>query len=172
MFNFNIKISLRSKLMLMSISVLIIPYIGFEYIKETETRLRSTLESTLTYVSYVVASSLNNKPELFRTSFSEEGNAIYIHELNNVIQIDGYTSDWGSYLDWSELHQSASPSDEDNFRLIISKDDNYYYILLQVEDDELMFSTRSRNREIDGDHLILVYRDRLRRLRVRRRRRK
>ena len=55
MFNFNIKISLRSKLMLMSISVLIIPYIGFEYIKETETRLRSTLESTLTYVSYVVA---------------------------------------------------------------------------------------------------------------------
>ena len=166
MFNSNIKISLRSKLMLMSISVLIIPYIGFDYIRQTETYLRSTLESTLINVSSVhfVASSLNNKPELFPTSFSEEGNAIYIHELNNVIQIDGYTSDWGSYLDWSELYQSASLSDEDNFRLIISKDDNYYYILLQVEDDELMFSTRSRNREIDGDHLILVYRDRFRRL--------
>ena len=166
MLNSNIKISLRSKLMLMSISVLIIPYIGFDYIRQTETYLRSTLESTLINVSSVhfVASSLNNKPELFPTSFSEEGNAIYIHELNNVIQIDGYTSDWGSYLDWSELYQSASLSDEDNFRLIISNDDNYYYILLQVEDDELMFSTRSRNREIDGDHLILVYRDKFRRL--------
>ena len=63
MFNSNIKISLRSKLMLMSISVLIIPYIGFDYIRQTETYLRSTLESTLTNVSYIVASSLNNKPE-------------------------------------------------------------------------------------------------------------
>ena len=164
MFNSNIKISLRSKLMLMSISVLIIPYIGFEVIRQTETYLRSTLELTVKKDSQVVASTLNNRPRLFRTSFSEEKNALYIHELNNVIQIDGYTSDWGPYLDWSELYPAASLSDEDNFRLIVSKDDNYYYILLQVEDDELMFSNRKRNRGIDGDHLILVYRDRFRRL--------
>ena len=162
MFNFNIKISLRSKLMLMSISVLIIPYIGFEYIKETETRLRSKLESTLTYVSYVVASSLNNKPELFRTSFSEKGNALYIHELNDIVQIDGYTYDWSSYLDWSEPYISST--DEDNFKLIIGKDNDYYYVLLQVKDDKLIYSTRSRNEKINGDHFILVYRDRFRRL--------
>ena len=162
MFNSNIKISLRSKLMLMSISVLIIPYIGFEYIKETETRLRSTLESTLTYVSYVVASSLNNKPELFRTSFSEKGNALYIHELNDIVQIDGYTYDWSSYLDWSEPYISST--DEDNFKLIIGKDNDYYYVLLQVKDDKLIYSTRSRNEKINGDHFILVYRDRFRRL--------
>ena len=162
MFNFNIKISLRSKLMLMSISVLIIPYIGFEYIKETETRLRSTLESTLTYVSYVVASSLNNKPELFRTSFSEKGNALYIHELNDIVQIDGYTYDWSSYLDWSEPYISST--DEDNFKLIIGKDNDYYYVLLQVKDDKLIYSTRSRNEKINGDHFILVYRDKFRRL--------
>ena len=162
MFNFNIKISLRSKLMLMSISVLIIPYIGFEYIKETETRLRSKLESTLTYVSYVVASSLNNKPELFRTSFSEKGNALYIHELNDIVQIDGYTYDWSSYLDWSEPYISST--DEDNFKLIIGKDNDYYYVLLQVKDDKLIYSTRSRNEKINGDHFILVYRDKFRRL--------
>ncbi len=80
--------------MLMSISVLIIPYIGFDYIRQTETYLRSTLDSTLTNVSYIVASSLNNKPELFRTSFSEKGNALYIHELSDIVQIDGYIYDW------------------------------------------------------------------------------
>ena len=37
-------------------------YIGFDYIRQTETYLRNTLESTLTNVSYAVASSLNNKP--------------------------------------------------------------------------------------------------------------
>ena len=145
--------------MLMSSAVLIIPYIGFEYIRQTETYLRSTLESSLTNISYVVASSLNNKPRLFRTSFTEEKNAIYIHELNSIIQIDGYINDWKSYLDWSELYQSASLEDKDNFKLIISKDNNYYYILFQVKDNELIFSSRLRNNKIDGDHFILVYRD-------------
>ena len=143
MFNFNIKISLRSKLMLMSISVLIIPYIGFDYIRQTETYLRSTLESTLTNVSYVVASALNNKPRLFSTSFSEEKNVLYVHELNNVIQIDGYTIDWKSYANWFELYQSISLANKDNFKLTVSKDSDYYYVLLQVEDNELIFSTRS-----------------------------
>ena len=145
--------------MLMSSAVLIIPYIGFDYIRQTETYLRSTLESSLTNISYVVASSLNNKPRLFRTSFTEEKNAIYIHELNSIIQIDGYINDWKSYLDWSELYQSASLADKDNFKLIISKDNNYYYILFQVKDNELIFSSRLRNNKIDGDHFILVYRD-------------
>ena len=111
MINYNIKISLRSKLMLISVAVLIIPYIGFDYIRQTETYLRNTLESTLTNVSYAVASSLNNKPSLFETSFTEEKNALYVHELNKIIQIDGYTSDWGSYLDWSELYQSSLKKD-------------------------------------------------------------
>ena len=132
MFNYYIKISLRSKLMLISVAVLVIPYIGFDYIRQTETYLRSTLESTLTNVSYVVASSLNNKPRLFRTSFAEEKDALYIHELNKIIQIDGYTSDWGAYLNWSELYQSSSLIDKDNFKLIISKDDDYYYILFHM----------------------------------------
>ena len=43
----------------MSAAVLVIPYIGFDYIRQTETYLRSTLESTLTNVSYVVASYSN-----------------------------------------------------------------------------------------------------------------
>ena len=159
MINYNIKISLRSKLMLISVAVLIIPYIGFDYIRQTETYLRNTLESTLTNVSYVVASSLNNKPSLFETSFTEEKNALYVHELNKIIQIDGYTSDWGSYLDWSELYQSTLQKDKDNFKLIISKDNDYYYILFQVKDNQLIFSTRYGNSEIDGDHFILVYRD-------------
>ena len=146
MFNSNIKISLRSKLMLMSISVLIIPYIGFEVIRQTETYLRSTLELTVKKDSLVVASTLNNRPRLFRTSFSEEKNALYVHEINNVIQIDGYTGDWGPYLDWSELYQSALLKDKDNFKLIIRKDNDYYYILLQVKDNELIFSTRYGNR--------------------------
>ena len=90
MFNSKIKISLRSKLMLMSISVLIIPYIGFEYIKQTETYLRSALETSLAYISTAVASGLDNEPSFFRTSFSEEKDALYVHKLNNhLIEIDG-----------------------------------------------------------------------------------
>ena len=164
MFNSKIKISLRSKLMLMSISVLIIPYIGFEYIKQTETYLRSELEKSLAYISTAVASGLDNEPSFFRTSFSEEKDALYVHKLNNhLIEIDGYISDWRSYLKWSRSFESISLTNKDNFRLFLSEDRQYYNILLQVEDDQLIYRTPGSN-EINGDHIVLVYRDKYARL--------
>ncbi|MFL2556126.1 MAG: ATP-binding protein [Gammaproteobacteria bacterium] len=159
------KISLRSKLMLISISVLIIPYIGFENIKQTETYLRSTLETSLANESTVIASRLNDEPSFFRTSFSKEKDALYVHKLNNnSIQIDGYISDWRSYLKWSRSFESISLTNKDNFRLFLSEDDNFskekkfYNILLQIEDDHLIYRTPESNK-INGDHVTLVYRD-------------
>ncbi len=53
--NSRIKFSLRSKLMLLSIAVLIIPYIGFDYLRQMETYLRETLEASLVDSTYAVA---------------------------------------------------------------------------------------------------------------------
>ena len=96
-----IRFSLRSKLMLLSIAVLIIPYIGFDYLRQMETYLRETLEASLVDSSYAVAGALNDKPRLFESSFNENTNSIYIHKLNHPVQLDGYTDDWLSYIDWS-----------------------------------------------------------------------
>jgi two-component system, OmpR family, sensor histidine kinase ChvG len=159
-----IKISLRSKLMLLSIAVLIIPYMGYDYLRQMESYLRDTLQASLIDTSYAVAGALNDKPRLFDTSFNEDENNLYVHRLNNKVQLDGYTDDWESYIDWSNTYQSDSEISSDNFKLIISKDEHYYYVLVQVEDDELIYSTLDQLDSINGDHFVVVYRDKYQRL--------
>lgn len=150
--------------MLLSIAVLIIPYMGFDYLKQMESYLRDTLEASLVDSAYAVAGALNDKPRLFDSSFNEEENNLYVHRLNNTVQLDGYTDDWDSYIDWSDSYHSDSLFNSDNFKLIISKDDHYYYVLIQVEDDELIYSTLDQSENIEGDHFVVIYRDKYQRL--------
>ncbi|MFT5396127.1 MAG: two-component system sensor histidine kinase ChvG [Gammaproteobacteria bacterium] len=164
MFQTRIRFSLRSKLMLLSIAVLIIPYIGFDYLRQMETYLRETLEASLVDSTYAVAGALNDKPRLFETSFNETTNSLYVHQLNNPVELDGYTDDWLAYIDWSETYTAESVTDADNFKLIITKDDDYYYILMQVKDDELIYSTLENVDHINGDHVVVAYRDKYQRL--------
>ncbi len=150
--------------MLLSIAVLVIPYMGFDYLRQMESYLRDTLQASLVDTAFAVAGSLNDKPRLFDTSFNEEENNLYVHRLNNTVQLDGYTDDWESYIDWSELYQADSSTNQDNFKLIISKDEHYYYVMIQVEDDELKYSTLDQTDSINGDHFVVIYRDQYQRL--------
>jgi len=150
--------------MLLSVAVLIIPYMGFDYLRQMETYLRDTLEASLVDATYAIAGALNDKPRLFDTSFNEDANSLYVHQLNNTVQLDGYTDDWISYIDWSDTYYSDSPTIADNFKLIISKDEHYYYVLIQVKDDELIYSTLDQPDTINGDHFVVVYRDKYQRL--------
>ncbi len=164
MSNSNIRFSLRSKLMLLSIAVLIIPYMGFDYLRQMESYLRDTLQASLVDSAYAVAGALNDKPRLFDTSFNEDESVLYVHRLNNTVQLDGYIDDWESYIDWSDAYHSGSSSTNDSFKLIISKNEHYYFVLIQVEDDELIYSTLDQSDNINGDHFVLVYRDQYQRL--------
>ncbi|GJM05853.1 MAG: proteobacterial dedicated sortase system histidine kinase [marine bacterium B5-7] len=150
--------------MLLSIAVLIIPYIGFDYLRQMETYLRETLEASVVDATYAVAGALNDKPKLFESSFNETKNSIYVHQLNNPIHLDGYTDDWLSYIDWSETYTSETMADGDNFKLIVSKDDDYFYVLIQVIDDSLTYSTLDNDFHINGDHVVVVYHDKYQRL--------
>jgi two-component system, OmpR family, sensor histidine kinase ChvG len=150
--------------MLLSIAVLFIPYMGFDYLRQMEAYLRDTLESSLVDTTYAVAGALNDKPRLFDTSFNENEDTLYVHRLNSPIELDGYTDDWESYIDWSDTYYSETKTDADNFKLILSKDDHYYYVLMQVKDDKLVYSTPDTVDSINGDHVVVVYRDNYQRL--------
>ncbi|MCG8380229.1 MAG: proteobacterial dedicated sortase system histidine kinase [Proteobacteria bacterium] len=162
--NSRIKFSLRWKLLLLSITVLIIPYIGFDYLRQMEGYLRDTLESSLVDSAYALAGALNDKPTLFYSDLSDEGKSLYVHELNHVVQLDGYMDEWLSYSEWSDTYYPDLSSNSDNFKLIISKDEHYYYVLIQVRDDNLVYSTQTDFNEINGDHFIIIYRDKYHRL--------
>ena len=151
------RFSLRKKLLLVSAAVLVIPYMGFDYLRQMESYLRDSLESSLVDSAYVVAGALNNEYSLFNLHAMDKDNSLFIHELNNTVQLDGYTDDWISYLEWADSYRSSDT--EDSIRLIASVDDNYLYLMIQVRDANLIYTSPESVNGINGDHLIMVFTD-------------
>lgn len=156
---FRFKFTVRKKLLLLSIAVLCIPFAGFSYLRELEQYLRDSLETSLIDAAEAVAGPLHNQELLFPTTGEPADKTLFVHKLDHPVQLDGYTDDWLSYISWSDTYTSASATPEQglSFRFIISRHQQYYYALLQVYDDDIVYRHADMPRAIDNDHVRLIF---------------
>ncbi len=95
--------SIRFKLLLVSLTLLVIPWAGYRYIQETESFLRQSQESMLLGTAQAVAAILHNHEDMFTLGAAlDKGDEIesilYVHPMDTNIQLDGYTEEWQAYL--------------------------------------------------------------------------
>lgn len=148
------RLSLRRKLLLLSVAVLTLPFVGLEYLREMERHLRSGLEDSLLDAARATAASLHDRPILF-PPVTEDVPALYVHRLRQPVQIDGYSDDWLDFLEWSERY-SATDADSLSYRLILAQDDTHLYALLKVRDDRVLYQRPDSRDNRDGDHVQLT----------------
>jgi two-component system sensor histidine kinase ChvG len=156
--------SIRLKLLLLSLALLSIPIVGYQYVREIERHLQGELESALKVSAQLLAGRLQDETELFpqpgaKPIYSED--ALFLHPLDHAMQIDGYEDDWSNYIDWATEYRG---SDKFGFRLIIGQHSGYIYGFIQVTDDQLVY------RRLDGvdtisDRIHIAVRDPVGRLR-------
>ena len=151
--------SIRSKLLLLSIAVLSIPYVGYEYLREMEQYLRDSLEASLIDSAIAVAGPLHNQESFFPLSSEPVSTSIFVHKLHHPIQLDGYTDDWLSYISWSNNYESDTSVNinSTSFKFIISRYQQYYYALLQVNDTDIVYRNPGITEAIDNDHVSMVF---------------
>ena len=149
------KFTIRVKLLLLSIVILVIPYIGYEYIRELERNLRINLETSLIDAARAIAGPLHENYQLFPYVQSEPQQTLFIHNLDTPIQVDGYTDDWINYQDWMDTYHDGSLS----FKLMLGQREQYMYALLQVKDDNLVYHQPSSEHIIDSDYIELLIGD-------------
>lgn len=136
------RITIRLKLLLLSVAMLSIPYVGFQYLRETERYLQSSLEDALLAVAGALAISLQDQTSLFRST-DDENSATYplfVHALGYPPHIDGYTDDWVNYRLWSDRFNTGSdPSPGEpaahGFELVVGEHGQYLNVLIEVTDD-------------------------------------
>src|SRR5690554_6177530 len=107
------RFTIRVKLLLLSIAILAVPYIGYEYMRELERHLRGNLETSLVDAARAIAGPMHESYQLFPYVYLESDKTLFIHTLESPIQIDGYTDDWASYLGWSDTYFSKTENDAD-----------------------------------------------------------
>ena len=94
------RFSIRSKLLLVALLLLLIPWMSYIYVRDMKAFLLSGQEDALNLLARAVATVLHDRPELFdpeeeEIAVSSEENEIYAFPLPNYINLNGEFSDWG-----------------------------------------------------------------------------
>ena len=155
----NIRFTIRLKLLVLSLAVLSIPYLGYEYLRELDRYLRTGLESSLMDAARAAAGPLHEQYTLFPYTQNTTENSIFIQKLQYPIQLDGYTDDWLDYLGWSKVYQNEDTKDKLSYKLILGQTGNNLKILLQVQDPLVTYLKPNSETILNGDHVELVIAD-------------
>jgi two-component system sensor histidine kinase ChvG len=162
-------IGLRSKVIVLSSFLLILPWLGYNYIWEMEKFLQQGQEQTLIGTTRAVATALHERPQLFNAQASflpevDAGKDLYAYNLNQTIQINGLLNDWQESRDKSLFYGSdyirfQSDKNTDNpisFTHMVGKYNGYLYGYFQVNDKYPVFRAPNSPRIDKNDHLIIA----------------
>ena len=164
-----LRFGLRSKFIFLSCFLLLLPWLGYEYVWEMEKFLRQGQEKTLVGTTRALATALHERPALFdpQNNFLDQvikGRDLYAYNLNNPIQLDGKLSDWQPYqnLIWhyderylqgdKTDHQSADLS----FDHMVGKYGEFLYAVFKVTDESLVYRAKNSLSLTRNDHLQIM----------------
>jgi len=155
--------SIRTKLLLVAMLLLLIPWMSYIYVRDMKTFLLSGQQQALTLTSRAIATVLHDRPELFdAASDPSEGNEIYAAPLPNYININGDLSDWGEHV---KQASSFSPSPVES---LINSDNvievkhalgyrgNFIYAFFQVSDETVRYRPSGFLRVDTADHVRIT----------------
>jgi dedicated sortase system histidine kinase len=159
-------LSIRSKLLLVALALLLIPWMGYEYVRDMKNFLLRGQENALNLTARAIATVLHDKPELFdpETGAPEViGNTddIFAYALPNYIRLDGDLNDWGDQLDQAtrvdgSVDQTCGPEYQPwslSYSQVVGYRGPYLYAGFDVTDDQVVTRDPTIRRLDNSDHL-------------------
>ena len=150
---------IRFKLVFLSSFLLVIPWLGYQYILEMEQVLRRGQEQIVLGTAQALATALNERPELFDEGSytpARRSEDLYVYPIFSALSLDdGALTDWDEYQqyevefgDKDQLRTPLNPSryyDRDealNFRNMVGEHNGSLYAYFKVVDDEIVYRSR------------------------------
>ncbi len=177
--------SIRAKLLLISAVLFVVPWVGVKYIQDMEDFLRTSQQTDLLGRAQIVAAVLQGQAEIFKprvyakklpeserttdllpgmqpektwSQVAHPASHLYVRPLRRALQLDGYMDDW---LDFESRAQTIEVGDKASVQAsyLVGSYKKYFYIMLQVIDDKLVYRKASSLSMDKNDHLKIVLRD-------------
>ncbi len=156
---------LRTKLLVLALTTLALPWAGCQYAREMETVLRESEQQSLLAVATTVAGSLKGRQELlFRAEELPSPEGDHSHDITPVVLsgaplIDGRVDEWDP--DSRNLVRVAGPG-TDSLRLLAATHERWLYLALLVRDEKLVYDASeitALDPETLGDRVWLAFDD-------------
>ncbi len=164
-----LRFGLRSKLLLLSSFLFVIPWFGYQYVWEMEKYLRFGQEQTLVGTARALATALHEREKLFNNQASflpnvEQGKDLYGYKLTQAINLDGLSNDWPDFNQRTHFYNQqqqlfASEPLSLNFKASVGKYNNFLYLFFQVVDNHLIFRGENTRSISKNDYLALSFSD-------------
>jgi two-component system sensor histidine kinase ChvG len=156
---------LRTKLLLLALTTLALPWAGCQYAREMETVLRESEQQSLLAVATTIAGSLKGRQELlFRADSLPALDGADSRDITPVVLsgaplIDGRADEWNTNA--RNLVRVPGPGN-DGLRLLAATHERWLYLALLVRDDRVVFDS-SEMTPLDsatiGDRIWLAFDD-------------
>lgn len=156
---------LRTKLLLLALTTLALPWAGCQYAREMETVLRESEQQSLLAVTTTIAGSLKGRHELLFRAESlqglESGNSRDITPvvLSGAPLVDGRSDEWETS---GRNLISVAGNGGDSLRLLAATHERWLYLAMLVHDDKLVFDASDLS-PLDpntlGDRIWLAFDD-------------
>lgn len=160
---------LRAKVIGLSLFLLCLPWLGYQYVWEMEKYLRYGQERTLEGTTQALATALHERPKLFdgQASFLkqvEKSRDLYAYPLAGAILLDGKLNEWQEYqhrfIHYGEANQlmRSDPSTPLNIRFthMVGQYDGYLYAFFQVVDPNVVLRGKNALSVDRNDHLSIA----------------
>jgi len=151
--------TLRRQLLLVSLLLLSLPWAGCQFVREMEGALRHGQEQSLQATAQAVAAILGEREDLLyadperRLSPADERPLLYAHSLDAPLIVDGYGDGWEDIPADRLRSETGTAPFAVSYRAATRK--GVLYLLLQVEDKEVIFHNPGLSAEPNGDRLVL-----------------
>jgi len=178
-------LSIRAKLLLLSGFLLVLPWLGYQYILEMEQYLSRGQEQTVLGTARALATALSERPELFnnssysRAGVQESGQDLYVYPVFQPLSIeDGSLLDWQDYRQYEQHYRESSliPNPQNqlssfrdaenmgdplSYRLMLGEHNHFLFIYFRVLDEHVVLRSQDGLRvdRSDSLRLSLVNRD-------------
>ncbi len=168
--------SIRTKLTLVALLLLLIPLMSYIYVRDMKTFLIKGQEGALSLTARAVSTVLHDRPELFNSTDSAQETSesdVFVVPLTNYVRLDGDLSDWGDQIRQERSSNFISPdqanaetitfntgeSSENSIpdvRHLLGYRGSFLYAYFNVADDNVLLRSRSALRLDSADHIRLA----------------
>ncbi|MCW8109231.1 proteobacterial dedicated sortase system histidine kinase [Alteromonas ponticola] len=163
------RFSIRYQLVVLSLFLFTIPWLGYQYVWEVEEYLRNGQEQTMLGTARAVATALHERKALFESRSSylkniRQGTDLYAPQLETPIRLDGKFEDWQNvghlaqrYGREKVVHQYSANASATTLRFthMVGKYEQYLYAMFMVADDKLLWRRKDSLKVDRSDHLLI-----------------
>ncbi len=163
-----LRFSIRLQLLVLSLFLFAIPWLGYKYVWELEQYLRIGQEQTMIGTARAVATALHERPALFDSQSAylqnvRPGTDLYAPPIDVPIQLDGRLQEWqavspliqsygsNNVVTWFEDNADVSMS----FQHMVGRFEQYFYAMFAVNDDKVVFRAPNSLSVDRSDHLLI-----------------